>query len=235
MPGTAHPYPARSSLGGASRAPSRFSRRALLSGAGAFALLLGGCGGDEAEAPGSEAGDRAAVAERTAHDAFMDNLRAYCGQAFRGAAELATSDAFAGEMIMHVRVCTDDEIQIPLHVGEDRSRTWIITRTAEGLRLKHDHRYPDGTEENQTQYGGDTAEEGSALHQAFPADAFTAELIPEAVTNVWNLILDPEAQRLTYHLTRHDAPRATFVFDLSEEVPPPPPAWGYEDTQPTHP
>jgi hypothetical protein len=201
-------------------------------------LLVAGCGGDDApDAPGEMEGpDEATTAfEASPADAFMDNLRPYCGRAFRGEAELATSDDFAGEMIMHVRVCTDDEIQIPLHIGENRSRTWIITRTADGLRLKHDHRNPDGTEEDQTQYGGDTTDPGSPLHQAFPADAFTAELIPEAETNVWNLTLEPEAQRLVYHLTRHDAPRATFVFDLSDEVSPPPPAWGYEDTRPTHP
>lgn len=208
---------------------------------GAGLLLLAACGGEGGGPPAEAPAGAPAAAEgtveaplTTAHDAFFDNLRAYCGRSFRGRAELATSDAFDGEMIMHVRVCRDDEIQIPLHVGENRSRTWILTRTAEGIRLKHDHRYPGGTEEAQTQYGGDTVDEGSPLHQAFPADAFTAELIPEAATNVWNLTLDPEARRLTYHLTRHDAPRATFVFDLSDEVAPPPPAWGYEGTEPTH-
>jgi hypothetical protein len=67
---------------------------------------------------------------------------------------------------MHVRRCEEDEIQIPLHVGENRSRTWIITRTDTGLRLKHDHRHPDGSEEEQTQYGGDTEDSGTATEQS---------------------------------------------------------------------
>jgi hypothetical protein len=134
---------------------------------------------------------------------------------------------FEGEMIMHVRRCEENEIQIPLHVGENRSRTWIITRTADGLRLKHDHRVPDGSDDPVTQYGGDTAEPGTALRQSFPADAFTAELLPAAATNVWTITLTP-GERLRYHLTRHGQPRATFVFDLTDEVAPPPAPWGYE-------
>jgi hypothetical protein len=200
----------------------------------AFALVLAlgafGCGGDAdvpADAPPTD--DAPVAAAVHPHDAFLDNLAALCGRAFRGEAELATSSDFDGEMIMHVRVCTDDEVQIPLHIDENRSRTWIVTRTADGLRLKHDHRQPDGSEDEQTQYGGDTVEDGTPLHQSFPADEFTAELIPEAVTNVWSITLEPGV-RLTYHLTRHDAPRATFVFDLTDEVDPPPAPWGYEGT-----
>ncbi len=189
--------------------------------------LLAACAGDAADTPAEEVGAPASVVDVHPHDAFFANLSTYCGRAFRGEAELATSPDFDGEMIMHVRRCSDDEIQIPLHIGENRSRTWIITRTAEGLRLKHDHRLEDGSDDPTTQYGGDTAEDGTPLRQAFPADAFTAELIPEAATNVWTITLTP-GERLHYHLTRHDAPRATFVFDLTDEVAPPPAPWGYE-------
>jgi hypothetical protein len=160
-------------------------------------------------------------------DAFMANIAALCGEAFRGEALLTSSAGFEDEMIMHVRACTDNEIQIPLHIGENRSRTWILTRTAEGIRLKHDHRLPDGSDDPVTQYGGDTEEEGTAFSQRFPADAFTAELLPEAATNVWSITLDGD--RLVYHLTRHGADRATFVIDLTDRVPPPPAPWGYED------
>jgi hypothetical protein len=210
-------------------ARSRTSRHAAAALVLALALLPAACGGGDTPEPADE-GTAATTARADTHDAFMDNVAALCGRAFRGAAELATSDAFDGEMIMHVRVCTEDEIQIPVHVEENRSRTWILTRTADGLRLKHDHRYPDGTEEQQTQYGGDTTEPGTQYRQSFPADAYTAELIPEAETNVWSMTIDPETNRFIYHLTRHGEPRATFVIDLSDEVPPPPPAWGYEGT-----
>ncbi len=201
------------------RAPKPFST--LLLSAFTLALALSACG--EAPAPEPEP-------EPHPQDQFLANLADLCGKAFRGEATLATSDDFAAGLVMHVRVCRDGEVQIPLHVGENRSRTWILTRTPQGLRLKHDHRLEDGSDDPTTQYGGDTADDGTPWHQSFPADAFTAELIPEASTNVWNMTLDLEARRFTYHLTRHGEPRATFVFDLDDEVEPPPAPWGYEGT-----
>jgi hypothetical protein len=160
-------------------------------------------------------------------DAYFAHLASLCGRAFRGEATLASGPGFEGELIMHVRRCAENEIQIPLHVSENRSRTWIITRTAEGLRLKHDHRLKDGSDDPITRYGGDTVEQGTATRQSFPADGSTAELLPAAATNVWIISLAP-GERLTYHLERDGAPRATFEFDLSDEVEPPPAPWGYE-------
>ena len=57
---------------------------------------------------------------------------------------------------MHVRKCTADTIRIPFHVGDDASRTWVVTRTTTGYRLKHDHRHRDGSEDKLTQYGGNS-------------------------------------------------------------------------------
>jgi hypothetical protein len=193
-------------------------------------LLLGlaaACAPAAQPAPAAAAAAHPHGAAVQPHDGFFAHLASLCGRAFRGEAELVSGPGFEGEMIMHVRRCTESEIQIPLHVGENRSRTWIITRTADGLRLKHDHRVEDGSDDPVTQYGGDTAEPGTALRQSFPADAFTAELLPAAATNVWTITLTPGAE-LRYHLTRHGQPRATFVFDLTDEVAPPPAPWGYE-------
>lgn len=187
-----------------------------------FALMATACGDHDAP-------DADAIEAVDPQDAFFGQLAAMCGRAFRGEATLVSGSGFEDEMIMHVRRCEDDEIQIPLHVGENRSRTWIITRTEEGLRLKHDHRLEDGSDDPVTQYGGDTAEPGTANRQSFPADDFTAELIPAAATNVWTITITP-GQRLVYHLTRHGEPRATFQFDLTDEVEPPPAPWGYEGT-----
>lgn len=190
-----------------------------------LAITAAACGGSD---EGVERADESVVAAGP-QDAFFTRLASMCGQAYRGEAVLASGSGFEGEMVMHVRRCTDSEIQIPLHVGENRSRTWIITRTPDGLRLKHDHRLEDGTDDPVTQYGGDTATPGTATEQSFPADAYTAELIPDAATNVWTITLTDD-QRLVYHLERHGAPRATFEFDLSESVEPPPAPWGYEGT-----
>src|SRR3546814_10383398 len=85
-------------------------------------------------------------------------------------------------MVMHIRHCTNDRIEIPFHIdglgpngGWDRSRTWIVSRTGAGLRLKHDHRHADGTPHAVTLYGGDTADAGTAARQTFPVDAERSE------------------------------------------------------------
>lgn len=176
-------------------------------------LLLGACGGQPQEAASPQ-------------DEFLSHLEALCDRAFAGEATLASGAGFEDQMVMHVRRCEPGEIQIPLHVGENRSRTWIITRLEEGLRLKHDHRGEDGSDDPVTQYGGDTEDGGTATSQSFHADAYTAELLPEAATNVWTITVEPGV-RLTYHLSRNGEPRATFVFDLAEEVEAPPAPWGY--------
>src|SRR3546814_19796560 len=78
---------------------------------------------------------------------------------------------------MHVRGCDAParELRVPFHVGDDHSRTWVITRTADGLRLKHDHRHADGREDVLTMYGRDTDAPGSTVPQEFPV---AAESIP---------------------------------------------------------
>ena len=53
-------------------------------------------------------------------------------------------------------------------VGEDRSRTWILTLSEKGLLFKHDHRHPDGTPDKITMYGGWAAEGGTAYLNVFP-------------------------------------------------------------------
>src|SRR3546814_1248966 len=87
-------------------------------------------------------------------------------------------------MMMHTRHSTNDGIEIPFHIdglgpngGWDRSRTWIVSRTGAGLRLKHDHRHADGTPHAVTLYGGDTADAGTAARQTFPrSEEHTSEL-----------------------------------------------------------
>jgi len=167
-------------------------------------------------------------------DAFFTNLQTLCGQSFAG--RVVTTEAadagFASErLVMHVRDCDSDEVRVPFHVGENRSRTWVITRTDAGLRLKHDHRHEDGTEDTLTQYGGDTAGDGTAERQEFPADDFSKTLftqnnIPQSVTNVWAVEVHP-GRVFAYELRR---PNRHFrvEFDLTSPVTTPPPAWGAE-------
>ena len=52
----------------------------------------------------------------------------------------------------------------------------MVTRTATGLRLKHDHRHEDGSEDSRSQYGGDSRAPGTGSRQEFPADDFSKAL-----------------------------------------------------------
>ena len=135
---------------------------------------------------------------------------------------------------MHVRGCdaSEREIRIPFHVGEDRSRTWVLTRTAEGVRLKHDHRHADGTPDAVTMYGGDSRVRGTAVRQEFPVDAgsvamFEREGLKASVANTWAMEIEPGA-RLRYELARPDGRLFQVEFDLSAPVEPPPAPWGDE-------
>jgi len=161
---------------------------------------------------------------------FWAALQEVCGQAFEGelVERVPMDDVFAGrELVMHVRECDDQEIRIPFHVGENRSRTWVLTRTGQGLRLKHDHRHEDGSHEELTWYGGDTATPGTATTQEFPADDETARMLPEAVTNVWTVEIHP-GEIFAYALRREGTERRLRVeFDLSRPVPAPPAPWGF--------
>jgi hypothetical protein len=162
--------------------------------------------------------------------AFWSSLQQLCGQAFAGEVREAPAGdtTFANRaLVMHVRECSDNEIKIPFHVGEDRSRTWVLTRTEGGLRLKHDHRHRDGSEDAVTQYGGDTTAPGTRHRQEFPADAHTATLIPAAATNVWTLEVVPH-ESFTYALRREGTDRRfRIAFDLSRPVAAPPAPWGH--------
>lgn len=169
------------------------------------------------------------------HDAWWDRVQALCGQAFAGELvrydEQQDADWVGAEMVMHVRECAEDEIRIPLHVGDDRSRTWVLTRTGTGIRLKHDHRHEDGSEDVLTQYGGHTSDKGSSRRQDFPADDFSKSLfekegIPDSMQNTWYMEVVP-GQRFSYGLKRFNRDfRADF--DLGEPVEPPLAPWGAE-------
>jgi hypothetical protein len=161
---------------------------------------------------------------------FWQAMQPLCGQAFEGRLAEGTepSDAEIGRerLVAHVRDCSEREIRIPFHVGEDRSRTWVLTRSEAGVRLKHDHRHEDGSEDEVTQYGGDTKDAHDGLSLDFHADAYTAELLPAARTNIWTMAVEP-GKSFTYMLRRDEQGRRFRVeFDLGRPGPEPPPAWG---------
>ena len=164
-------------------------------------------------------------------DVFMTRLKTFCGKAFEG--RVVTDDpadaSFAGQrLVMHVGQCSDSEVRIPFQVGADRSRTWIVTRTATGLRLKHDHRHEDGSADRLTMYGGDSRVPGTQERQEFPVDAesialFTREGRLASNSNIWAMEIGADA--FAYELRRPPIPGGRFFrveFDLSQPVEPPP-------------
>lgn len=168
------------------------------------------------------------------HDQFFNNIKQYCGKAFEGKVTVdnAKSDSFANKkLIMHVRKCSDSQLQVPFHVGEDASRTWLITKTGSGLSLKHDHRHKDGTSDESTMYGGHTLDAGWAEAQSFPADQYSKELfirqgIPQSNGNTWQMFIYPE--QFTYRLVRSGR-EFRVDFDLTKPITPPAAPWGYTD------
>jgi hypothetical protein len=167
-------------------------------------------------------------------DAFFDNIKALCGKAFAGTVTLdnhGPSSMSEQPLVMHVRRCDQTQLQIPFHVGDDESRTWIITKTGSGLSLKHDHRHADGTYSESTMYGGHTLDAGWAQVQSFPADQYSKELfvssgIAQSSSNIWQMYIYPEV--FTYRLIR-EGREFRVDFDLTKEIPPPAAPWGYQD------
>lgn len=158
----------------------------------AAALLLSACGD---------------VAERSS-DAFFENLTALCGGSYLG--QITSNQAVDADWIASVLVvgpvsCEDDVIRMPLAVGEDRSRTWVVSLNEDELEFRHEHVEPDGSPSAVTQYGGFASVGGTAERQEFPADELTRENFWEndlivSLPNVWTLTFD--GQSLGYTLSR---------------------------------
>lgn len=184
----------------------------------AAALMAGACSSDPPTTP-------------LAADQFMANLSTHCGKAYAGrltSTDAADADFASQSMVMHVRTCSEDVIRVPFHVGDDHSRTWVISRTTDGLRLKHDHRHEDGEEDAVTQYGGDSEGIVSAQRIEFPVDPFSIDMfnregLTASVTNVWAIELTEDL--FAYELRRENR-HFRVEFDVTEPVDLPPAPWG---------
>ena len=167
----------------------------------------------------------------TPQEAFFKDISSHCGKAYAGklvSTDETDADFASKKLVMHVRECSDTEIRIPFHVDDDRSRTWVITKTDEGLRLKHDHRHEDGSEDAVTQYGGDTIYEGAASRQVFPVDQFSIDMFLQegldvSVVNIWAVEINNATY--AYDLSR---PNRHFrvEFDVTKPVEIPAAPWG---------
>ncbi|WP_396183303.1 hypothetical protein [Flavobacterium sp.] len=168
--------------------------------------------------------------EKSGAQQFWATLKAHCEKSFEGQiTEGPADDDFRGKrLVMHVRSCVENTIKIPFFVGDDKSRTWILTLNNDLITLKHDHRHEDGTEDKVTQYGGTTPNSGLPGIQIFPADQQTCDLIDYASNNVWWITVDETS--FTYNLRRIGSDRVFSVkFDLTKTIENPSAPWGWKD------
>lgn len=187
-----------------------------------------------AEAPATTTIDD--TAEVSPQDAWWASMQVHCGNAFEGSLGHAPpdDDMLEGDerLIVHFRECTDHEMRLPFHIERmdgtwDRSRTWIYTRTDEGIELRHDHRQEDGAPDETTDYGGHTQDEGTADYQRF---IFTERTGPEGQLLGWRVEIAPN-DHYVYGTFRGDDWSWRVDFNLSQPVTPPPAPWGYEDNR----
>lgn len=146
------------------------------------AVMLAGCTG----------------ASSVENNAFFENLEALCGGSYLGqitSDQAVDADWIASILIVGPVRCDADEIRLPLAVGPDQSRTWVVTRHRNKLEFRHEHIEPDGSPSDVTEYGGFARQGGTATRQDFPADKLTIENFEQnnllaSVTNVWTLSLE---------------------------------------------
>ena len=169
-------------------------------------------------------------AQKSGQDIFWETLSKHCGKSYEGKiTSEGKNDGFDGErLVMHVKKCTDNELKIPFFVGDDKSRTWVLTKHEDGTLLKHDHRNQDGTPEELTMYGGKGSNLGNANIQFFPADQETSDMLPRATFNVWWITVDDTT--FSYNLRVINSDRIfSVVFDLTKEVESPGDPWGWDE------
>ncbi len=195
--------------------------RAVLTFAALLAFALSACGPDdarEAEAPA----DQETAAAESPQDGFWANLQGLCESAAEGELLQAPDDQISpdADLVVHFWECGDREIRFPLHVDDNRSRTWVFIRHDDHLELRHDHRHEDGTEEDNTWYGATTISEGTANRQEFATQR------GESIGG-WAVEIEPGVH-FTYGTMRDHEWRHHLRFDLTEEVDLPPTHWGHD-------
>ncbi len=168
-------------------------------------------------------------------EVFWSNLMEHCNEAFPGGLthEPPGDEMLTGTelLIAHFRECDEDTLKIPFHIEIedtdewDRSRTWVFIRHEDALEIRHDHRNPDGTEdEDNTWYGGFTETPGSESYQEF---IYHGREDPDGKRLGWRIEIYPD-ERYTYGTIRGDEWTWRVDFDLTEEIDAPPAPWGHE-------
>lgn len=166
-------------------------------------------------------------------DAWFEALSSHCGNAYAGKLtyEPEGDDMLTGTetLIVHFRECSDSLIKAPFHIeleeAQDwnRSRTWIFTKHKDNLELRHDHRKPDGTDDDFTMYGGFSEGEGTAIRHEFKSIPRSEET---GVFRGWRIEVVPNV-RYTYGTIQDTTWTWRIDFDLSTPIEAPPAPWGF--------
>ena len=88
--------------------------------------------------------EQSVIGDTLGADHFWQKLKEHCGKTYEGTVTsgATANDGFSGKrLVMHVLSCSEDQLLIPFNVGENRSRTWILTKVKDRIELKHDHRH----------------------------------------------------------------------------------------------
>jgi hypothetical protein len=78
--------------------------------------------------------------------AFFNELKSLEGKTFYGKAiympdTTKANDFWGKELKFTVNKSKNSVLRLPFHVGENKSRTWVLTKSKNGIQLKHDHRH----------------------------------------------------------------------------------------------
>lgn len=171
---------------------------------------------------------QASFSQSASINEFWENISKHCGNSYEGKiTSPGKNEGFDGKkLVMHVKSCEGNVLKIPFMVGDDRSRTWVLTNETDGILLKHNHRLENGVPDSVTQYGGKSTNTGTATMQFFPADQETCDLLGYACFNVWWITIDENT--FTYNLRRVGTDRLfTVTFDLTKVVENPEDPWGW--------
>lgn len=152
-------------------------------------------------------------------DKFWESLERLCGQTYQGVVTQDNTNKLTGsEMVIQVFYFNEQQIHISVQIGNDYSRTWVLTNLGDYLDLRHVHRNEEGIEEIKSEYGGLTKNPGTENRQEFPADAYTTQLISGSNHTMWAMEIDP-GKTFSYFLSNLDTERNLKIqFDISRPL-----------------
>jgi hypothetical protein len=161
-----------------------------------------------------------ANAQQVEAQQFIKKLQSLCGNSYGGKVIFPETPprGFTDPLVAHFTLCEEGKVHIPFHVGENKSRTWMLELKEAGLLFKHDHRHEDGTPERMTNYGGWGRHDGTALKQYFPADEETIALGERLKSHVWQIELSEDLSTYSYSLYLNGELYFRADFDLKKPL-----------------